>query len=210
MKAILIFTLIFVHFSGHSQSEPSEFEGRIYYINTFLIKDPMIDSVDLVKRMGYASVYTYKKGKFLWSSQGSNFQFEIYDPQTALVMDKYSDRDTLHVIDVFLKADSMISYKIIKSADIICGYVCDAIELKIKSSNDGSLISRTIYYTSRLHIDPMHFRRYRSYANNQVYQIIQAVPLRIVMDFEGFPVTIIMNAERVEVVSIDDREFQLK
>lgn len=210
MKAFLLLAFVLLKFLGYSQSSGEEFEGRIHYQNKFIVKDPSVDSVDLLKRMGSASIYTYKKGKFLWTSVGSTFQYEIYDPFTGVVIDKYSDNDSVQVIDVFKKADSMTYFKIVKSVDVICGYVCDAIEFKIQSLVDGTVTTRTIFYSPRLYVDPTHFHRYRSYANNQIYFITKAVPLRLVTEYAGLPVTFIINATSVEFASIDDNQFKLK
>lgn len=42
-----------------------------------------------------------------------------------------------------------------------------------------------------------------------VYAIPQGLPLRIILEFEGLPVGITMNATKVEPASIADSELQL-
>jgi hypothetical protein len=210
MRFGLTFILSVFYILGYSQSSRKEFEGRVHYQHTYLIRDESIDSIALVNRIGSASVYTYKKGKFLWTSSLSIFQYEFYDSKTDKVLDKYSDRDTAEVIDVYSKQDSLVSYKIRKNVEVICGYNCDAIEVKLQSVITGKTTSRTIYYSPELYVDYRYFNRYRSYGNNQVYQIIQAVPLRYVTEYEGVPITFIIDAKLVEVVPIDDTVFILK
>lgn len=211
MKKAFTTTYFIFYFScSFAQSPPKEFEGRKHYKNTFIIKQSVIDSLELVKSLGASSIYSYKTGKFLWRSYGSDFQYELWDSQTGIVVDKYGSSDTLQTIDVFKKADSLISYKITRNADKICGYICDAIQVEIQTFPDKSIMKRTIFYSSQLYVNPEHFKKYRSYANYQIYPITKSVPLRLVTEYEGLPVVIIINAEKVELVKIDDDEFKPK
>jgi hypothetical protein len=103
----------------------------------------------------------------------------------------------------------LISYNLIENADSICGYNCDAITVVLQSIRNKSIIKRTLYYSSKLSIDPKYFKNYRSYANDKIYPIIKAVPLRIVTEFDWLPVEITMNAYKVEKTDISDKEFKL-
>jgi hypothetical protein len=210
MKTISILVLLTFQLNlCVGQTQKAEFEGKIYYTNSFKIKQPTVDSIQLIKNFGSSSIYTYKRGQFIWTSQGSNFQYEIYKSISNLLVDKYADAKTLNQIDVFNKVDSLISYTIIENADSICGYNCNAIRVVLQSMKDKSIMKRTIYYSSQLAINPDHFKNYRSYANNRIYPLTKSIPLRIVTEFAGFPVEITMNATKVEQTNISDTEFKI-
>lgn len=202
------FFILLVINDAYTQSLPTEFEGRVHYRNTFIIKDPGIDSADLVNNLGSSSTYIYKAGKFLWVAHGSDFQYEVYDSESGLLYDKYASSDTLQFIDIFKKHDSIIAYKIIRNADTICGYTCHLIEMEIQSQNDGSIMKRKIFYSPELYVNPEYFRNYRSYANHQVYKLTRSIALRLVTEYHGFPVVVIINAEKVEIEKVPDSEFK--
>jgi len=205
---ISVFLTLLINFSL-GQSSTVEFEGKVYYTNSFKIKQPAIDSNDLIKSFGSSSIYTYKNGQFIWKSQGSQFQYEIYNSFSGSLVDKYDDSDTLYKIDIFNKGDSLLSYQIIENADTICGYNCNAIKVVLQSLTDSSIMKRTIFYSPKLFINPDYFENYRSYANYKIYPLTKAVPLRIITEYDGLPVEITMNANKVEQTNIDDKEFQL-
>jgi hypothetical protein len=195
--------------SAFSQLNTSEFEGRIYYTNSFNIKQPVVDSINLVKSFGSSSIYTYKAGKFLWTSKGSQFQYELYNSSLGLLVDKYEGDDTLHRIDIFNKGDSLLSYEIIENAETICGYKCNAIKVVLQSTVDSSFMQRTIFYSPQLYVNPEYFKYYKSYANYKIYPLTKAIPLKIVTEYSDFPIEITVSANKVEPANIDDNEFEL-
>lgn len=210
MKIIFAFILLTLSLNlCFGQIGKDEFEGKIYYVNNFKINQPIIDSIELVKSFGSSSIYTYKKGQFIWSSKGSAFQYEIYHSSSRLLVDKYNYADTLYKIDVLNKVDSLISYKITENADSICGYNCNSIQVVLQNTKDKSIIKRTIYYSKQLSINPEYFNEYMSYGNNKIYPLTKSVPLRIITEYDGLPIEITMNAIKVEQVNINDKEFQL-
>jgi hypothetical protein len=69
-------------------------------------------------------------------------------------------------------------------------------------------LTRTLYYSPELAVDPGHFKSYRSYAHSEVYRITRAIPLKIVIDDGQSPFTVVMEAEKVEKQTISDKEFK--
>src|SRR6266700_2142973 len=109
MKVFFIVTFLALHiFYSFGQLSSTEFEGRIFYMNSFKIKQPGIDSSELIKSFGASSIYSYKAGHFIWKSRGSHLQYEIYNSLSGLLFDKYESSDTLYKIDIFNKGDSML------------------------------------------------------------------------------------------------------
>lgn len=210
MKILFRVILLTVYMNSvFSQLTTAEFEGRIYYTNSFKIKQRVIDSIDVLKSFGSSSIYTYKGGKFLWTSEGSQLQYELYNSSLGFLVDKYEGDDTLHKIDIFNKGDSLVSYQIIENVETICGYKCNAIKVILQSTADSTIMQRTIFYSSQLYINPEYFKDYKSYANNKIYPLTKAIPLKIVTEYSGLPVEITISANKVEQANIDDKEFQL-
>lgn len=203
----LLPSLLAIGLIARPQSSNKEFEGRVYFTNQFAIKSPGLDSASVVRSFGASSMYTYKTGRYKWVSYGGDFQYEFYDGIKGLLVDKYG-ADTLYKVQIE-KGDSLVSYTVQHHATTICGYRCDAIQLVLLSGADQRHIKRTVYYAPQLYVNPDHFKPYRDYANDKVYTITQGLPLRIVMEFEGMPVEITMNATKIEQVHIADKELQL-
>jgi|LakMenE18May11ns_1017448.scaffolds.fasta_scaffold9848408_3 hypothetical protein len=204
LSFLISFLLLFTNSFGQNSKE---FEGKVYYEHTFIINDKSYDSIEVAKSFGASSIYIYSNGNFYWEAKGSDFQYEIYNSKTNLLVDKYSYSDSLKKIDVFEKYDSLISFEIKKNVDKICGYNCNVISVLLQSTKDKSKLKKQLFYSDRLYVNPNNFQNYRSYGNNRIYELIKSQPLRIIMQFEGLPIEIKMNAIRVTEEKVLDGLF---
>ena len=209
MRYILLIALLTAFKLTFSQNNADEFEGKIYYQNSFKFDNSKVDSIEVIKGFGSSSVYSYKKGKYHWASFDSGLEFEIFNSELKLMIDKYSTSDSLDLIDVYNKGDSLLSYSINERDTVICGYKCKSIKLRLSSRFDGSEFSRTLYYSPDLKIDPSHFEGVKSYAGEFAYKLMKSVPLKIEMEYTGFPLVISICAVHVEKSKIDDSLFTI-
>lgn len=207
MRFILLIALVTSFKLTFSQNSNDEFEGKIYYQNSFKFDNSKVDSIELINGFGSSSVYSYKRGKYHWASFDSRLEYEVFNSDLKLMIDKYSNTDSLDLIDVYNKGDSLLSYTINDRDTVICGYRCKSIRLILSSRFDGSEFIRTLYYSPELRIDPIHFEGVKSYAGEFAYKLIKSVPLKIEMEFTSFPLLISIYAVHVEKSKIDDSLF---
>jgi len=163
MRITLI--VIVVIFSSCSYSA-KEFEGKIYY-NTIVVKKPGINTTAF-DSYPKSSVYSYKNGKYRWDYNDSSYQMS--DPDRNFTVLKYQNNDTLFKI-ICLPQDTLLSYKLTKNADTICGYICDRLEAQVTSAIFHGTLKRTYWFNSQLYAYPEHFRNDSSFATYQLVSI---------------------------------------
>lgn len=209
MRYILLIALVASFKLAFSQNSANEFEGKIYYQNSFKFDNSKVDSTEVINGFGSSSVYSYKRGKYHWASFDSGLEYEVFNSELKLMIDKYSNSDSLDFIDVYNRGDSLLAYSINDRDTVICGYKCKSIRLNLSSRFDGSEFVRTLYYSPELRIDPSHFQGVKSYAGEFSYKLIKSVPLKIEMEFTSFPLLISICAVHVEKSKIDDSLFMI-
>jgi hypothetical protein len=206
-KALLSFLLLQLVVNSFSQDIP-EFEGRIHYRNSFILKKDDVDTNQVRQFIGTTNVYSYKQGNYLWTFENSVVELELYLHEKDQLLNKYRNKKFYISGDVVTEVDSLITYEIKENADTICGYVCKSIKVVTQRVGTKNLVTRTLYYNPEIAVDPEHFKSYKSYAHWKVYQITRSVPLKIVMDDDRSPFIIVMEAEKVEKVKVSDKEFR--
>ncbi len=206
MKAISIISLVVFCAVNCFSQQNKEFEGRVYYAQTLTSNNPQLDTAALKDDLGRSSIYSYKTGKIRWDIESKSLEYQISDLVNNEHVLKFLWVDSLFKVD-YSKEDTLVSYKITKNADTICGYVCDKIETFMRSCPPSHDFKRTVWFSSRLYADPKPFRNLGTYAMNKLVPLIKAVPLAILLESELF--TMKFTAVKVEAVELPDYFFTI-
>jgi hypothetical protein len=192
----------------NAQQQP-EFEGEIRYLHFFNHKRFLKDSTPTLRQFGNSSSYKYKKGSYNWTFNGADLVTEWSSNATGKIYDKYRNSDTIFSIRN-VQGDSLLRYEIKKNVDTILGYPVDVIiVLTGKANQPGTQMLRRIYYSSQFPINPRHASHLKSYSNDKVFAMIKAVPLRIDMETQAWPVIVRYEATSIKRRTVADAEIDL-
>ena len=208
MRTVLLFALAFVPFVMNAQQKP-EFEGEVKYVHYFNFKKFLQDTTPTLRQFGNSSYYKYRKGSYNWTFNGADLITEWSYNATGKVYDRYSKSDTIFLNKV-TRGDSLLQYEIKKNVDTILCYPVDVIMvLTGKPNQPATQMVRRIYYSNQLPLNPKHASHLKSYSNHKVFALIKAIPLRIEMETQAWPLVVRYEAVEVKRRPVTDAELNL-
>lgn len=213
MRSVLLLLMVFLtpFFVKAQTTTPkqTEFEGEIRYLHYFKYKKFIKDTGILIRQFGNSSYYYYKAGSYLWTFNGSDLQKEYSFNSSKKVYTKYKRTDTLFENRI-TSLDTILQYTIRKNADTILGVpVNELTVITAKKANKSNQITRRIYYSSKYPMLPQHASHLYNLADNEVFKITKAIPLRIEIESDAWPFSVRYQAVRIIPRKIAPTEFQL-
>ena len=206
MRSVLLLLITLACLTASAQT--NEFEGEVRYVHYFKYKKFVKDTGLVIRQFGNSSYYYYKKGSYVWKFNGSDLEKEFSYNSTRKVYSKMRNKDTVQIVKPSL--DTILSYSIRKNADTILGLPVDELTIVTATKADkNNKITRRIYYSSKYPILPQHASHLISFANNQVFKLTKALPLRIELETEKLPFVIRMQAVRVIPRTVTPEELAL-
>ncbi len=207
MRSVLLLAIALIPFLGNAQQ--AEFEGEIRYLHYFRYKKFVMDTGMVVRQFGNSSYYLYKKGNYVWKFNGSDLQTEYSFNSSRKIFAKKKNNDTLFVSKPVI-TDTILRYDIKKNADTILGIPVNMLTIvTANKANRKNEITRRIFYNAKYPVLPQHASHLYSYANNEVFKLIKAIPLRIEMESEFWPFVVRYQAVRIIPRTITPAELQL-
>jgi hypothetical protein len=210
IKYLLVF-FFFFSFSVVAQTPPKEFEGKITYKTTIILKDKNLDLDELYKVFGRERTYYFKAGKFKWAPQNVRLEFEIFNPKISekYIIDKFHSNDTLYFTDATKIPDSVISVKKTKPLKIL-NIKCHSAVFTIMNKEENSVILRTIYYPiDTLTYANHYYTNFKAMGQNFIARYTNSLPLRLELNKNDHPFSIIYEATSIEWMLLNDNEFQI-
>jgi len=196
-----LITLLFILILNNS-IQAQYFEGFIEYKIEYTPKSNSIVEKDLIESGGDSTKTYYKDGYFLdiCDSQFMSYQLFQHD-KNAIFHKKRIDSDTLVKVSTIAKKNEKFEYEIHKKADTILGYLCDKLIV-----NDANVKS-TYYYSSKLSIDPKHYKNLTVMNKNKIVEIMKSCYLRFIHENEYFTADVI--AVKVKRENLNDKIFEI-
>jgi ABC-type tungstate transport system permease subunit len=186
-----------------NKEEKQNFEGVLESKVTYISK---IDSLSATELFGQSSAkdVTYVKDGFFKVTSTTDFMSLMLwrHMDTTLYSFNKSSGDTLWFDRTNSHPRSIVEHQIIRNADTILNYVCDA--LVIINDKDKVL---TYYYSPELSLNPEFYLNATNSANYEVMKLIKSVTLRIKIESSYG----IVDSEAVKIThtKLDDKLFDI-
>ncbi len=209
MKYLLtcLVTLTFFFATGQ---EKAEFEGMVRYRITVSLKEGTPDTGRIYEYFGREIDFYYKKGCFKWVSKNAHLEYEIFNPleSDSTLTDKNSNNDTLFFKNVTAQ-DSVTKITRIDPKKIL-GIPCSGAVFQLSASRKGKEpLYRTVYYPVKaLPAGFTHLQRFRTAGQDVIARYCQSVPLRLELDTEDLPFTLIFEATEIRRMSLENAVFE--
>ncbi len=193
----------------HLYGQVKEFEGEIHYKHLFRYASKDIDSVAIRQNYGTASTYIYKEGAYRWTFDSCAMAEEYYSSEKGKTYNRAAGSEEFSE-NKKPGYTRLLKYEVLENADTICGYVCNRLKVMTGNKSDKSdVLVRFIFYAPALAIDPGKFKKFSSYANDEVYKITRSAFLRIEMVSPFLPFIIRMEADKVVPRPVEKSEVTL-
>lgn len=206
-QTFFLVSLLLISLISFSQNSTKEFEGIIKYNHEVEAKESSYNVDYDYSGIGKQSEYYYKNGDYRFVNHNCYFKGDLFkskEIKNYLVLEK---TDTVYSLNSRIADFEIVDFEIKKSATTIIGYKCDLLTLKIKPiSSEGPISYRRYYYSSKLPIDPSHFKNCKANAYELIFEKAKALPLQI--EFEWPNKLIRWKAYEVLSQKLNDSFFE--
>ena len=207
-QAINTLVIICLPFFLIAQGNIKEFEGVINYQHQVVAKEPSYNVEYDYSAIGKYSEYYYKNGNYRFVNHNSYIEGDLFKAQEVRNYLLMAKSDTVLYLDAKKPDIEVIEFKVEKSVKTILNYSCDLITVKVKPTNQETPISyRRYYFTSKLPIDPAHFKQCKGNAYELIFGQAKSLPLRI--EFEWPQKKVIWQATKVEKKKLNKDIFKV-
>ena len=177
------------------------FEGKIFYANTYKSKIPDLTDEQLTSMMGSSQEYLIKGGNYKSTANGSLFQWQLYINKDNKIYNKMLNSETAFWIDCKVQNNEILKVEVNKNVTEILGYTCDEIILTSKSE------VQKYYFNSKLAVDAKLFVNHKFGNWYDYLSKSNALPLKSITESEEF--TLVSIATDIKPMKLSDKEFEL-
>ena len=201
MKKLLTL-LFFVGFAYQIYGQTTAlFEGQIHYTFQYEDRTGAMSAAQTAQFMGTEQLYTIKGNRYRSEMNGQLNIIQVY-PGNDTIYNLMKGVGALLYIDARIPSDSVLSYKIVKTDDVIAGFSCNLLEI---TSKEGNL---QVWYSDQVRIDPIHFKEHEfGLWNKQMELAHGALPLKFISETKKFRIS--MTAQKIIPMEIDNSLFIL-
>ncbi|MFT6921687.1 MAG: hypothetical protein ACJA1C_000684 [Crocinitomicaceae bacterium] len=199
--AIIIISSFII--SCTTNEEKQNFEGILESKVTYTSKIDSLSATDLFGQSSAKDVTFIKDGFFKVTSSTDFMSMMLWRHlDTTLYYFNKSSGDTLWFDRTNSHPGSIVEHQIIRNADTILNYVCDALVM----INDKDKVL-TYYYSPELSLNPEFYLNATNSAKYEVMKLIKSVTLRIKIESSYG----IVDSEAVKIThkKLDDKLFDL-
>ena len=210
MEKIIIAILFLGLLPKNALAQPAiaEFEGVIKYKHHVIAKDSSYDVNYDYASLGKYSEYYYKDGDYRFVNHDCFYKAEMFrhqDVKNYLLLD---NSDTVLCINSRKSDLDILDLNVKHLADTIINYPCDLITIKMRPSDRDSPVSyRRYYFSTKLPVNPVHFKDCKGNAYDKIYETTRSLPLRI--EFEWPSRIIVWEAYEVSRQKIEMGLFDI-
>ena len=213
MKRLLLFLCVFTSLNMLAKTNLKEFEGVIHYTKYTKTLNKSTASKKheqfLKDKLGEKSDFYYKNGMHLWDRFLTGGKELYYKNSKFVYVKENNDYKIWRKNDVFKKNEVINSIKILSETDTVLGYKCQILEVKstfLPVTRGRKWLRRFYFNQENFFVDYKYLKKYRLNSQNEIYKLIQAIPLRIYVEING--VILDYVATNVEFKNLDEKLFE--
>lgn len=177
------------------------FEGKIFYSNTYKSKNTQITDQQWTSMMGSTQEYLIKGGNYKSIANGTLVQWQLYINKDNKLYNKMSNSETAFWNDGNVQGDEVLKVEVNKNVTEVLGYKCDEVILTCKSG------VQKYYFNSKLSVDTKLFTNHKFGNWFDYLSKSNALPLKSVIENAQF--TLVSIATEIKPVKLEDKEFEL-
>lgn len=197
MKHIITILLTVLSSIASGQS----FEGKIIYQVHYKSKHPNVQDQQFNSMMGTVQEFLIKGPDYKYSSNGSIFQWQLYNSKANKLYKKMTNSDFIQWNDAGTNSDKVISVVLNKGVAEILGYKCNEVVLTCKSG------VQKYYFNEKFAVDISLFKNHL-YGNwYEFLKVSQSLPLKSIIESQQFTVESV--ATEVIEMKPEDKEFRV-
>lgn len=193
---------IFIFIVSCKSAEDQYFQGKVHYRISYQSHMEDLPEYELESEYGSASKYYFKKGNFREISNGYYMQKMVYNTDTQKVFYKHKGTEYWESENVSINNASVDSFRVKENADSVLGIPCHRMYFK----NDKG--TKYYYYSPELAIKPEWFKGFKKGNKDFVAEKTAAIPLKTVMVYIPFTVTV--EAVKIERKKVSDSLFTIE
>jgi hypothetical protein len=177
------------------------FEGKIFYSNTYKSKNPQMTDQQWTSMMGSTQEYLIKGGNYKSIANGTLVQWQLYINNDNKLYNKMSNSETAFWNDGSVQGDEVLKVELNKDVTEVLGYKCDEVILTCKSG------VQIYYFNSKLSVDTKLFMNHKFGNWFDYLSKSNALPLKSIIETAQF--TLVSVATDIKPLKLDNKEFQL-
>jgi hypothetical protein len=177
------------------------FEGKIFYTNTYKSKNPQMTDEQWTSMMGSKQEYLIKDGNYKSIANGTLVQWQLYINKENKLYNKLSNSETALWNDGSVQGDEVLKVELNKNVTKVLGYACDEVILTCKSG------IQKYYFHSKLALDTKLFAKHKFGNWFDYLSKSNALPLKSIIDNAQF--TMVNEATEIQPIKLDSKEFEL-
>jgi hypothetical protein len=196
-KAIVIIFTVLATINVFGQN----FEGKIFYTNSYKSKNPKMTDQQWTSMMGSTQEYLIKGGDYKSIANGTLVQWQIYINKDNKLYNKMSNSETALWNDASIQGDEILKVEVNKGVTEILGYKCDEVILTCKSG------VQKYYFNSKLSVDTKLFVNHKFGNWFDYLSKSNSLPLKSIIESAQF--TMESVATEVKPMKLDTKTFEL-
>ena len=196
-KAIVIIFTVLATINVFGQN----FEGKIFYTNSYKSKNPKMTDQQWTSMMGSTQEYLIKGGDYKSIANGTLVQWQIYINKDNKLYNKMSNSETALWNDASIQGDEILKVEENKGVTEILGYKCDEVILTCKSG------VQKYYFNSKLSVDTKLFVNHKFGNWFDYLSKSNSLPLKSIIESAQF--TMESVATEVKPMKLDTKTFEL-
>ena len=196
-KAIAIIFTVLATMTVFGQN----FEGKIFYTNSYKTKNPKMTDQQLTSMMGSTQEYLIKGGDYKSIANGTLVQWQIFINKDNKLYNKMSNSETAFWNDASIQGDEILKVEVNKGMTEILGYKCDEVILTCKSG------IQKYYFNSKLSVDTKLFVNHKFGNWFEYLSKSNSLPLKSIVETAQF--TMESVATEVKPMKLDNKTFEL-
>lgn len=203
MNPKYLFIILLLLTSCASKRSAKNFEGVIYSTAFYSSKIDSLNATELFGQERSEDVLYIKDGyyKAISTTDFMSYSLWRYDDTLVYFLNAQS-KDTLWTDRTDSHPGYISKYEIIKNADTILNYACDAL---IVENDYGHTL--TYYYSTQLSLDPEYYVNVKNSAKYDILKLMKSVYLKL--KIESNYGTMESVPTRIEQKKLDDKTFEL-
>lgn len=199
MKRNLVIVFIGLLFTQFCRTQ--SFQGTIQYRVVCEVKEKTMSEFEMQSSLGNFQSYQFRGSDMLMTNNGKILIWQWYKADESRIYQKTGGQDKITYLPASRITDEIQKVIPLKKEKMILGKRCKGIQLHKYSG------TFTYYYTADYAINPEIFKNLIFENWNQLFALIKAVPLQMIMENEQFKV--VMTATQVRKGKTNDLDFQL-
>lgn len=177
------------------------FEGKIFYTNSYKSKNPKMTDQQWISMMGSAQEYLIKGGDYKSIANGTLVQWQIYINKDNRLYNKMSNSETAFWYDASVQGDEILKVEVNKRVTEILGYKCDEVILTCKSG------VQKYYFNPKLSVDTKLFVNHKFGNWFDYISKSNSLPLKLIIETAQF--TMESVATEVKAIKLETKTFEL-